>query len=213
MTATSEQALLARVQRGDQAALGELLEAYRARLYNVCLRMVSNRDDAAELTQDAMLKVVQHIKGFRGEAHLSTWMIRIAMNQATSHLRKQKHRRHASLDHAPPNGRPHDDQATALRDRLADPREPGPEARVQQQEAHDRLHRALGMVDEEFRAVLVLRDLEQMDYRQIGEVLDLPLGTVKSRLFRARLALREQLQQMDPRTPRDPDPARRDRPT
>lgn len=193
MPQAAEHELLARIRRGDQAALGQLLQRHQKRLYNVCLRMVGNRDDAAELTQDTLLKVVEHIGGFRASSKLTTWMIRIAMNQSISHLRRRRLRHTASLDGPAANGRAPDDQTTALRDRLADTREPGPEQRVQMHELGAQIQSAMGLLDPEFRAVLVLRDVDQMDYQQIAEVLELPVGTVKSRLFRARLAMREQL--------------------
>ncbi len=198
MTSTAEHELLSQIRRGNQAALGMLLEAQQGRLYGVILRMVANRDDAAELTQDTLLKIIQNIGSYRGEAALSTWMVRIAMNQAISHLRKRKLRRAVSLDAGPAGANNNgDDQATVLRHRLADQREPSPEQRVQTREMTDRLLDAVAGLDDEFRAVIVLRDFDQMDYQQIAEVLDLKIGTVKSRLFRARLALREQLQRAD----------------
>lgn len=193
MTPSAEQALLAKARRGDQQALGELLIAYQDRLYNVCLRMVSHPDDAAEVCQDVLMKVVQGIGRFRGESGLATWMTRIAMNQSISHLRKRRVRRTVSLDQ--PLGRENDsdDQASALRHQLADTREPAPELRVQEQEMLARLQQAMANLDDDFRAVLVLRDIEQLDYAQISQTLDIPTGTVKSRLFRARLALRQEM--------------------
>ncbi|MEZ6190379.1 MAG: sigma-70 family RNA polymerase sigma factor [Phycisphaerales bacterium] len=193
MTPSAEQALLAKARRGDQQALGELLIAYQDRLYNVCLRMVSHPDDAAEVCQDVLMKVVQSIGRFRGESGLATWMTRIAMNQSISHLRKRRVRRAASLDQ--PVGRENDidDQASALRHQLADTREPAPEQRVQEEEMLARLQQAMANLDDDFRAVLVLRDIEQLDYAQISQTLDIPTGTVKSRLFRARLALRQEM--------------------
>ena len=176
--------------------MGELLEAYHGRIYHVCLRMVSNADDAAELTQDAMVRVVESLDKFRGEAHLSTWMIRIAMNLSISHLRKRKLRRAASLEAGPDNGET--DAPTSLRMTLADDREPSPDRRVEEDEMLGHLKSAIAELDDEFRAVLVLRDIEQMDYRQIADVLEVNLGTVKSRLFRARLALREKMAPYDP---------------
>lgn len=190
MTPADEQALIDKVLGGDRAALGELLRGCERRLYNVCLRMVSNRDDAAELTQDAMVKIVQNLDSFRGDARLTTWMTRIAMNLCLSHLRKRKHRQTVSLSQntsAPAGG----DSMPRLADRLEDPAEPGPDSRVQQGEMLDRLQSAIDQLDDDQRAVLVLRDLEQLDYLQIAQNLELPVGTVKSRLFRARLALRE----------------------
>lgn len=191
MTSTDEKALIQRVATGDRAAMGQLLQTHEKRLYNVCLRMVNNRDDAAELTQDAMVKIVQHLENFRGEAQLTTWMTRIAMNLSISFLRKRRLRTTTSIDAA--SGASEDDGRGALASRLADPREPGPAQSVQTSEMLDRLHEAIGELDEDQRAVLVLRDIDQMDYQQIAQTLELPVGTVKSRLFRARLAFRERM--------------------
>lgn len=196
MIPSAEQALLAKARRGDQQALGELLIAYQDRLYNVCLRMVSHPDDAAEVCQDVLMKVVQGIGRFRGESGLATWMTRIAMNQSISHLRRRRVRRSVSLDQ--PVGRglgdhDADDQASALRNQLADTREPLPEQCVQEREMLERLQQAMANLDDDFKAVLVLRDIEQLDYAQISQTLEVPVGTVKSRLFRARLALRKEI--------------------
>jgi len=192
MMTPEDKKLVQAAQRGDQAAMGALLEKYQDRLYRVVLRMVSHRDDAAEVTQDAMLKVVKNITKFKGDSNISTWMIRIAMNQSISHLRRRKLRKTTSLDQTPggdPNNR-------AMRHDLQDSAEPPPEMRVEQSEMVELLHQALEMLGEDFRSVIVLRDIDQMDYQQIAEVLDIPTGTVKSRLFRARLALRQQMMQL-----------------
>ena len=93
-----EQRLVEAAIGGDGAALGELLSRYRHRLYNVVLRMVSHRDDAAELTQEAMLRILEHISDFRGGSNNYTWMVRIAMNLSISHLRKRRIRQSVSLD-------------------------------------------------------------------------------------------------------------------
>ncbi|MEM1212784.1 MAG: sigma-70 family RNA polymerase sigma factor [Planctomycetota bacterium] len=185
--------VLARAIAGDRHALGVLLSQHQSRLYNTVLRMVSNRDDAAEVTQDVMLKIVQHIGGFRQDAKLTTWMTRIAMNQAISHLRKRRTRDTVSLESS---GRPSvaaDDQAASLRAALTDHREPTAEHRVETRDEAECLQAAIDRLDDDFRAVLVLRDVQQLDYAEIAEALELKIGTVKSRLFRARLAVREQL--------------------
>lgn len=196
MTPTAEQALLAKARKGDQHALGSLLVAYQDRLYSVCLRMVSHPDDAAEVCQDVLLKVVQGIGRFRGESGLATWMTRIAMNQSISHLRKRRIRRTVSLDQPSRSDPAGDDQASSLRHQLADSREPGPDQCVQDSEMLERLQQAIANLDDDFRAVLVLRDIEQLDYATIGQTLDIPVGTVKSRLFRARLALRQEVDRL-----------------
>ncbi len=202
MPAVDEKALIERARAGDRAALGELLQHHQRRLYTVCLRMVSHPDDAAELTQDAMVRIVQSLEGFRGDARLTTWMTRIAMNLSISHLRKRKLRRAVSLDAEHPGSNGRADAASSLVSRLADDSEPGPACRVQDREMHDHLQRAIAALDDEQRAVLVLRDVEQLDYLQIAHTLDLPVGTVKSRLFRARLALRERMNAGEPASPK-----------
>ena len=98
MSPAEEKQLVERVMDGDRSALGPLLEHYQHRLYNVALRMVSNRDDAAEVAQEAMLKIVQNVDGYNGQAAISTWMIRITMNLSISHLRRRRLRHTASLD-------------------------------------------------------------------------------------------------------------------
>lgn len=200
MTLPDETALLERARRGDRSALGELLRAHERRIYHVCLRMVSQPDDAAELTQDVMVKTVQKIEDFRGDAKLSTWMTRIAMNLSISHLRKRRLRQTASID-APATAHraaSFSGDRAGIAGTLPETRELGPAVCVEQGEMLDELQRAIAGLDDDQRSVLVLRDIEQMDYQQIGEALDLPVGTVKSRLFRARLALR---QKMNPSTP------------
>lgn len=196
MDSITDATLIEQIQQGDRSALGTLLQRHQQRLYNVALRMVSNRDDAAEVTQDAMLKVCEHIDGFRSDAQITTWMTRIVMNQSISLLRKRKVRNHISLESVGPSSNG-DDQATSLRQYLADSGEPGPEDRVETGEMLEYLKQAIARLDDDFRAVLVLRDIEQMDYQQIAGVLELKVGTVKSRLFRARLALRQEVQKLD----------------
>ncbi len=200
----TEKQLIDRARKGDRSALGELLENHHNRLYNVALRMVSNRDDAAEITQDAMLKVVQHIGSYDGRSKLSTWMIRITMNQSISFLRKRKLRKTTSLDMEYSGGgsgsaaSSDGGEGSALRERIAGDEEHEPSQRVEQSEMITQLHLALDRVDAVFRSILVLRDINEMDYQQISQVLSVPVGTVKSRLFRARLALREEMSKVFP---------------
>ncbi len=197
--------LIEQVQAGDRAALGRLLELHQGRLFNIALRMVSNHDDAAEVTQDAFLKIIQHIDTFRSEAQITTWMTRIVMNQAITCLRRRKLRDHTSLDSAGPM-LSDCDQAASLRQVLADNREPGPDQCVQDGEMIERLLAAIDRLDTDFRSVLVLRDIEEMDYQQIAQTLEIKVGTVKSRLFRARLALRQEMEKIAPTASRQAHP-------
>jgi RNA polymerase sigma-70 factor (ECF subfamily) len=184
MTPLRELQLLEAHRRGDPQAVGELLGAYQRRLYAICYRMVRHEQDARDLTQDAMVKVLEGLDTYDGRSKLSTWIIRVTMNCCLSHLRKQRLRRHGSIEGDWPRG-------------LSGPSGPDPGVgelspfrSVEQTEMHDILSRALHCLDPDMRAALVLRDMQGLEYHQIAEVLDIPLGTVKSRLFRARVALR-----------------------
>lgn len=189
MTNLDEKQQRQQLQAGDRGALAEILQQHHRRLFNLAYRMLNHREDAADVTQQAIVSIIQHAHEFRGNSTFSTWMTRIVINHALSHLRKQRVRHAASLDD-------HADQAPSLRDQLADGRELSPDRRVEKVEMLQRLEHAIGQLDGSFRAVLVLRDIDQRDYHSIADILDLPVGTVKSRLFRARLALRQQMHQL-----------------
>jgi RNA polymerase sigma-70 factor (ECF subfamily) len=192
LSAKRERQLIEQVRGGDRGALGELLGAHHRQVYHVCLRMVSNASDAAELAQDVLLKAVQHIDAFKANSRFGTWLVRIAMNLSISHLRKRKVRQAASLD-AAVGGAEADGPEQNLGRTIADRREPAAFDRVEHNEQIDRVLAAMGRLDEGLKSVILLRDLQEMDYHEIAEVLGVPLGTVKSRLFRARLALRQEL--------------------
>ncbi len=176
--------LLAAHRAGDPAAIAELLSDYQRRIHAVCFRMTRDAEDAADLTQESLLKVMDGLESYGGRSAFSTWVIRVTMNCCLSHLRRERVRRHRSLDEAAGPGE------TPRGLTVPDPRElSGPE-RVERSEMRPVLLRALEGLEPDMRAVLVLRDIQDLDYQQIGAVLDLPLGTVKSRLYRARAALR-----------------------
>lgn len=199
-----EMALVRAIQAGQADRWSELLTPYQDRLYAVCLRMLGSsgpraRQTAADLTQDAMVRIIQGLPAFDGSSKLSTWMIRVTMNVCLSHLRALKHRRHPSLDapagHPPRSGG--DRAIPSIGETLAG-REPPVGSGVELQQTRRLVADALGDLDAEQRAILVLRDVRGLDYDQIALVLGIPNGTVKSRLFRARAALREALQTREP---------------
>jgi RNA polymerase sigma-70 factor (ECF subfamily) len=187
--------LLRKARNGDRAAYGRIVELHQDRLFNAILRMVGEPEEARELTQETFTRGLLKIDTFRGESQPYTWLFRIGMNLAISQLRKVQRRRTFSLD-APPgrNGKAAgDDQATLL-DRLTARSAESPAQIAERRERDQQVLAALGRLDAEYRAVLVMRDIEGFDYAQMADVLGLPLGTLKSRLFRARLALRDELQ-------------------
>ncbi|MEM0983435.1 MAG: RNA polymerase sigma factor [Planctomycetota bacterium] len=172
--------------------MSQLLEPEVDRVYAVCLRMVGNAADARDLSQDALVKAIKGIEGFDGRASLSTWLTRIAMNACLSWLRGRRLRAHASLDGSQTSQKP-DERASGVR-LVADEGEPAAGSGVELEETGSAVARGLRAISVEHRAILVLRDVRGLDYEQIALVLDLTVGTVKSRLFRARAALRKELE-------------------
>jgi RNA polymerase sigma-70 factor (ECF subfamily) len=188
-------ALLRRARNGDRGAFGQLVVLYQDRLFNAVVRLVGDRDEAAELTQEAFTRGLASLETFREESGPYTWLFRIAVNLSISRLRKVHRHRVFSLDRpSTGNGRSarHEDQASGLVDRMRE-NAPGPSAEVERKERAELVVAALGRIDPEYRAVLIMRDIEDFDYAQMADVLGLPLGTLKSRLFRARIALRDEL--------------------
>jgi RNA polymerase sigma-70 factor (ECF subfamily) len=191
--------LLNKAKNGDRGAYGKLVGIYQDRLYNAILRIVGDHDDARELAQETFTRGLDKLDGFRGEASPYTWLFRIATNLAISRLRKVQRHRTFSLDRPSGdsgghggNGGSNDDQASSLMNRMAST-DATPADEMLKRERNQQVLAALGRLDAEYRAVLVMRDIEGFDYQQMADVLGLPLGTLKSRLFRARLALRDEL--------------------
>jgi RNA polymerase sigma-70 factor (ECF subfamily) len=180
---------LSRLRRGQFAAMEDLVLRYQDRLYSTVYRIVSNPEDAADIVQETFVKAMENLAKFEGKSSLYTWLFRIAVNQAISHRRKAIYRQTVTLD-----GGDDDDgvnqQAANLRRQLAQETENDPAVEAASRMDHQRVLDALRRLDDEFRIVLVLRDVEGCDYDRIADILEVPVGTVKSRLFRARLALR-----------------------
>jgi len=191
-----EAALFLEARGGDRSAYGQIVVLYQDRLFNALLRMVGEPEEARELTQETFTRGLEKIATFRGEASPYTWLFRIGMNLAISNLRRSQRMRVFSLDGVPRGGNGQlrrEDQAAALVDRLASAKGDTPPQAAERNERHQIVLDALGRLDGEYRAVLVMRDVEGFDYQQMADVLGLPLGTLKSRLFRARVALRDEL--------------------
>lgn len=180
-----------------RAAWEELLTTYQDRLFAMCAQLCRDREVARDLTQETFVKVIQGFDSYDGRARLITWMTRIAMNVTLSHLRRQKLRRHASLDGFAgpiPGAAGGEEQSGGPIARLAQNREPGAERGVEKRETGRALWRSIETLDPDHQAVLVLRDFHDLDYQEIADVLGVRVGTVKSRLFRARTALRDVLE-------------------
>lgn len=168
-------------QGGSNAALDALFRRIQPRVYGLCLRMLGRPEPAADVAQDALLRVYEGLPGFDARAKFTTWSIRITLNCVYTHLRREKLRRHARL----PEG---DQELTQGRSAVS------PIERLAASTLRQDVVSALGELDLQARAIIVLRDLQGLDYADIAEVLGTPIGTVKSRLFRARAALRYSLE-------------------
>lgn len=171
---------------GDTSAYGELVRRHQDRLYHALAHTLDSTEDARDLVQEALVQAFVKLDTFQRAAAFYTWLYRIAFNLAISRRRRQRPR--VSIDE--------------LREQSGnDPVSPaeGPERRLDREEESQRVRRALSALPEEQRQILVLREMEDCSYEQLSEMLDVPIGTVRSRLFRARLALREQLQGSEPK--------------
>lgn len=182
-----DQALVQRVQTGDVRAFEPLILRYQDRIHNACWRMCGNVEDARDLTQEAFLKALRSINSFQGASGFYTWLFRIAMNLTLTHRKRARLRLVGSLDQP-------DDSGATVADRIEDRRSPSPSENAMKDEARSAVARALENIDPHHRAVIVLRDMEGFDYQRIAEILDVPVGTIKSRVHRARVALRDAIE-------------------
>lgn len=185
---TDEQAVV-QLKRGNVAPMEGLVLKYQDRLFGAVYRIVGNPDDAADLVQETFVRLLQKIQNFEGKSSLYTWLFRIAVNLALSHRRAGRYRATVTLEPDAAGGDDLNRQAAPLR-RLAQETEMDPAAAAALHLDHERVLAALGRIDPEYRAVIILRDIEDCDYEQIAAILEVPMGTIKSRLFRARAALR-----------------------
>lgn len=165
---------------GQKEAFGQLVERYQDRLIHAISRYLGSVEEAHDVAQDAFVQAYTRLASFRGEAAFYTWLYRIAFNLAMTRVRRRRPMQ--SLDQAKDRlgNEPIDAGATA-------------ETGILREEQARVVHRALGQLDEEFRQVLVLRELEGCTYDQISQILEIPVGTVRSRLYRARIQLRDHL--------------------
>ena len=187
-------AMVERCRKGDSEAMERLIVKYQNRIYNVVLKICADPDDAAELTQETFVKIIQNLRKFEGRSSFYTWAFRIAVNLTLNHCQRTGRVSLRSLDAEQEPCDSRDRQV--LKDYLSDDSSPDAAAVAQRKELYEIAAKALLELDEAQRAVVTLRDIEGMSYARIAEVLDIELGTVRSRLSRARSKLREVLETM-----------------
>ncbi len=183
--------LVRRCIAGDVVAWEEIVQRYNRRIYNICYRFAGSADDAQDLTQDVFIKMFRTMSSYDVErGAFMTWVTTVTRNLLVDHFRKSKQDRMTeSLDAASSE---HED-AMPLREKIEDKALPA-DASVQSRETRETVHRALQKLSPELREAVILRDLQDMDYREIATVLKVPEGTVKSRINRGRAELARLLQ-------------------
>ena len=184
-----EAVLVEQCRRGDSAAMEHLILKYQNRIYNVILKMCANTDDAAELTQETFVKIIETIDRFESKSSFYTWAFRIAVNLTINYCKRSVKLAFRSLD--TDDGEQDWQAKSTLKEYLRDDRAPDPADVAQDKELTELIVKAMMKLDDAQRTVIVLRDIEGMNYAQIAEVLNIETGTVKSRISRARSNLRE----------------------
>jgi len=190
---TADQALLARLQAGDERALAELADAYSSRIYQLAFRYLRNKEDAEEITQDVLFKVYRKVDAFRGDAQLSSWIYRITFNAAMSRLRTARYQRAQADDRRAAAAADEDGPATLSRTpEVADWSDMADE-RILRSQLRQRVFRAILALPAIYRAPVMLRDIQGMSTEEASAMLRVKDQTLKSRLHRGRLILRKQL--------------------
>ena len=184
-------ALVRRCVSGDAAAWQDIVQQYHRRIYNICYRFSGSADDASDLTQEVFIKMYRTLSTFdTSRASFMTWVTTVTRNLLVDHFRKGKYDRITdSLDATPAA----QEDGLTLAEQLED-KGASPEARVRSQETQRLVHEALKRLSPELREAVILRDLQDLDYKDIAKVLNVPEGTVKSRINRGRTELARLLQ-------------------
>jgi len=182
-----EQYLIQEARKGDLEAFNRLVLAHQDRLYHQAYRMLGDKDQAADVTQDAFIAAYQHLKDLRGSSLLA-WLLKIVTNRCYDELRRQQRRPTSPLE--PQN---EDDEEIESPIWLIDPHET-PEAQLERSELNHAIQHCLARLSIDYRTTLILVDIQGLDYTEAAEVLGCALGTIKSRLARARLNIQQCLQ-------------------
>lgn len=182
-----DKTIIERVLAGDNDAFGELVERYQGKIYNLCLRMCGDPDDAFDLSQDTFVRAWKALSGFQFESAFSTWLFRLCSNICLDFLRAKKRRSAVSLTLSDEDGE--------AQLELPDPAK-GPEELLLAAEDRETLVEALNSLPADQRQIITLRAINGLSYTEIGQVMQLQEGTVKSRLSRARVHLRNKLLQI-----------------
>ena len=185
--ATSDEQMVERALSGDPEAFGEIVRRWERRIFALAFGMLGREEDARDATQETFLAAFRNLRGFRGEARVSSWLHRIAVNQCITRQRRAKVRSETALE----------DEAEKNAAVFALPLDVSPARTAEKVERSDAVRRAVSALPSDLRQVVVMKEFEELTFRQIAEILDLPLSTVKSRLYTAFRQLEMRLQRFD----------------
>ncbi len=192
LSAATDQEVVKRARKGEEAAHRELLRRYQRPVFSLIYRMVRDRELSEDLSQETFVKVIKALDRYRPEYKFSSWVFKIANNAAIDHLRR-KELDTLSLEGGPDATTPDRVEATALQ--LGDHAE-SPLEEMEARELGATIEKAIGGLREEYQSCIILRHVEGRPYDEIADLLDLPLGTVKTYIHRARAELRESLEDL-----------------
>lgn len=180
----SDEVLVQRSKQGDLDAFNELVLRYESKVYSMAYRFMGNHADAGDLAQETFIRLYQALGGFRGDSSFSTWLYRIAANACRDELRKRQRRRNVSMEELI--------ESSPANTPVAG-NEYSPEETVQRREVQRQVQDCLNELSEDHRLILVMREIQGLSYEEIAGVLQCSLGTVKSRISRARNALKDKM--------------------
>ncbi|MCD5406394.1 MAG: sigma-70 family RNA polymerase sigma factor [Desulfotomaculum sp.] len=181
----TDQQLINKSKAGDYLAFEELVRKYENKVYNIAYRFMGNHADACDLAQEAFIKAYQSLAKFRGDAGFVTWMYHITANVCRDELRRRKNKQTVSLDETfSDNAAPVFNIASVA---------PGPAEELERQELCGQVQDCLNTLSDEYRLVLIMREMQGLSYDEIAVTLDCSLGTVKSRLNRARISFKKKM--------------------
>jgi len=185
MVFENEDSLLTKAKQGDIESFEKLTCSYYTKVFNICYRMLNNTEDANEQAQETFIKAFRYIKDFKGNCSFYTWLYRIATNVCLDYLRKNKSKKDISLEQ-------NTFEDISLKDRLVSDI-CGPEKVAEMNAQKEAIRQALSKMNEKNRIVIILRDFKGLSYEEVSEIINVPVGTVKSRISRARSELRNLL--------------------
>ncbi|HKR13454.1 MAG TPA: sigma-70 family RNA polymerase sigma factor [Pyrinomonadaceae bacterium] len=188
-TLSTDEIIVERALTGDAEAFGEIVRRWERRIFALAYGMLGREDDARDATQETFLAAFRNLRGFRGEAKVSSWLHRIAVNQCITRQRRAKVRSESALD----------DEQEKQAERFAIPVDHSPVTLVEGRQETAAVRRAINSLPLELRQVVIMKEFEELTFREIADVLDLPLSTVKSRLYTALKQLQMRLEKFESR--------------